>query len=36
MAHAIVDLKWAPGDFWASTPHEFWSAFELIIERAKE
>jgi hypothetical protein len=25
-----VHLHWRPTDFWAATPHEFWSAIEEL------
>ncbi len=30
MGIAIVRLRWSPAEFWASTPHEFWSAVEVL------
>lgn len=30
MAFALVRLQWRPADFWAATPHEFWSAMQFI------
>jgi len=35
MGLAIVRLKWLPGDFWRSTPHEFYSAIEVFDEMRK-
>jgi hypothetical protein len=35
MAFAIVDLRWTPPQFWAATPHELWSAVEMIEQRVK-
>lgn len=33
MGVAIVHFGWRPADFWAATPHEFWSAFEVLTEK---
>jgi hypothetical protein len=34
MGIAIVRLKWAPDQFWNATPHEFFSAVEVLEEQA--
>jgi hypothetical protein len=36
MGFAISRLGWRPNDFWRSTPHEFWAAYEVIEEGAKK
>jgi hypothetical protein len=36
MGIAIVQLHWTPEQFWRSTPHEFWSAIEILEEMNKE
>lgn len=36
MGFAIVRLRWSPAEFWAATPHEFWSAVEVLEEQAAE
>lgn len=28
MGFASAALGWEPGQFWNSTPHEYWAAFE--------
>ncbi len=28
----MAALGWSPGMFWASTPHEFWTAYEVWRE----
>lgn len=28
MGIAAAALGWRPSEYWASTPHEFWAAFE--------
>jgi hypothetical protein len=35
MGFAITRLGWRPQDFWDATPHEFWSAYEVLEEGAK-
>ena len=34
MGIAIVSLRWTPQEFWDATPHEFFSAVEVLEERA--
>lgn len=36
MGIAIVRLRWVPDEFWRATPHEFWSAVEILEEMNKE
>jgi hypothetical protein len=36
MGIAITALNWRPPDFWASTPHEFYSAIEAMQKRNEE
>jgi hypothetical protein len=36
MGMAIVHLHWRPTDFWAATPHEFWSAIEELQHSRKD
>jgi len=33
MGVAAVHLHWSPDQFWKSTPHEFWAAFEVLTEK---
>ena len=35
MGWAAVTLHWRAADFWAATPHEFWSAYEILEEGSK-
>lgn len=35
MGVAAVDFGWTAAEFWYSTPHEWWSAWELIQARNK-
>lgn len=30
MGMAAYFLHWSPAEFFASTPHEFWAAYEII------
>lgn len=32
MGLAAYAFHWTATEFWASTPHEFWSAFEVYQE----
>lgn len=36
MGIAIVRLRWTPDIFWAATPHEYWSAIEIVEEMNRE
>jgi len=36
MGIAITALHWRPSDFWAATPHEFFSAIEELQKRQEE
>jgi hypothetical protein len=36
MGFALVRLGWRPDDFWTATPHELWSAIEVLEEQAKD
>jgi len=35
MGIAIVRLHWTPAAFWAATPHEFFSAVEVLEMMSK-
>jgi hypothetical protein len=35
MGIAITKFRWTPQEFWQSTPHEFFSAIEVLREQAK-
>jgi Phage tail assembly chaperone protein, TAC len=36
MGLALLDLGWTPQQYWDSTPHEFWAAYEIILLRNKK
>lgn len=29
MGIAAAAFHWSPAEFWASTPHEYWAAYEV-------
>ena len=36
MGMAILDLGWSADQFWSSTPHELYSAWEVGFSRSEE